>query len=274
MANVNERSFPPGGFGGVPEPARRQPPAPRLRGGILSTIALAFRTRRDRPAPDHAAPDEIVAFSNLAVGDDDNAAFAYVETLRLTGASIETILLDWLAPAARHLGALWETDAVDFVTVTLGVSRLQRIMRRLGEALIDSAPGMSDGHSVLLTIIPGEQHSFGLSMVAEFFRRAGWHISTGPFASHQELATEVAAHWFDIVGFSVSSDRRLAELRHDISAIRTQSCNRHVGIMLGGPMIALQPELMATMGADLLATDAATAPLQADRLVHRLSGTA
>src|SRR6185437_15712510 len=98
--------------------------------------------------------------------------------------------------------SLWETDATDFANVTIAVSRLQRIMRRLGERFFEDANRGGDA-SILLTIIPGEQHSFGLSMVAEFFRRAGWNLCTGPFSSHQELTSLVHNHWFDIVGFSV-----------------------------------------------------------------------
>jgi hypothetical protein len=73
------------------------------------------------------------------------------------------------------------------------------------------------------------------------------------------------------VGFSVSSDRRLNELKQDISAIRRDSRNRHVGIMLGGPMMIAQPDLVATMGADMMSIDAATAPQQASGLIYQMT---
>ena len=220
---------------------------------------------------DAAEPTSIEKFSDLAVGLDDDAAFAHVEKLLASGASVDSILLELLAPTARHLGTLWESDVTDFVTVTLGVSRLQRIMRRLGDSFFHEAHMPEGGESVLLTIIPGEQHSFGLSMVAEFFRRAGWNLCTGPFASHQELTSLIQNHWFDVIGFSVSSDRRLDELKQDICAIRRDSRNRHVGIMLGGPMMTAQPDLVALMGADMMSTDAATAPQQAHGLILRMN---
>ena len=182
----------------------------------------------------------------------------------------KSIFLDLLAPAARQLGTLWESDVTDFANVTLAVGRLQRIMRRLGERFVDEANQRQAGESVLLTIIPGEQHSFGLSMVAEFFRRAGWNLCTGPFASHQELTSLVHNHWFDVVGFSVSSDRRLDELKKDIHDIRRDSRNRNVGIMLGGPMVIAQPDLVASMGADMMSADATTAPQQARGLIEQM----
>jgi methanogenic corrinoid protein MtbC1 len=260
-------------------PIWRFNPAPQavvhsLRTHIIPKIVLALRALPVVAIPVVAPRDEATAietFAALAVGLDDDAAFAHVEALLAGGASVESILLEWLAPAARHLGALWETDETDFVTVTLGVSRLQRIMRRLGEAFHSDIHPIDSGESVLLTIIPGEQHSFGLSMVAEFFRRAGWNLCTGPFTSHQELTSLVQHHWFDVVGFSVSSDRRLEELKQDIGAIRRSSRNRHVGIMLGGPMAVVQPGLMATMGADMMSIDAASAPQQARGLIYQMT---
>ena len=206
----------------------------------------------------------------MTLGNDDGAASAYVDELLAKGSSVESIFLELLAPAARQLGTLWESDAADFANVTLGVGRLQLIMRRLSDRFTDETNAFHAGESVLLTIIPGEQHSFGLSMVAEFFRRAGWNLCTGPFSSHQELTSLVHNHWFDIVGFSVSSDRRLDELKKDIHDIRRDSRNRHVGIIIGGPMVIAQPDLVASMGADMMSADATTAPQQAHRLIEQM----
>lgn len=263
----------------VSPPIWRLRPAPSavvktLRTQIIPKIVMALRSLPVVAGQDEAKrrdPGAIEEFADLAVGIDDDAAFAHVEKLLAAGASVESILLELLAPTARHLGALWEADVADFVIVTLGVSRLQRIMRRLGESFFNEARPSDGSESILLTIIPGEQHSFGMSIVAEFFRRAGWNLCTGPFVSHQELTSLVQSHWFDVVGFSVSSDRRLDELKRDICTIRRDSRNRHVGIMLGGPMMIAQPGLVASMGADMMSVDAARAPQQARGLIYQMT---
>jgi methanogenic corrinoid protein MtbC1 len=288
MTDVNEQSFSAGSNhdnapGRLGQPARQRIQTPiwrfrpssgvirTLRTHIIPKIVLALRTLPATKPVEVGAPGRIEEFAALAMGHDDDAAFVYVENQLAAGSSVDSILLELLAPAARHLGTLWDTDATDFVTVTLGVSRLQRIMRRLSEAFFQRGHGANRGESALLTIIPGEQHSFGLSMVAEFFRRAGWNLCTGPFTSHQELTSLVQHHWFDVVGFSVSSDRRLEELKKDIGAIRRDSRNRRVGIILGGPMLIAQPGLVASMGADMMSIDATTAPEQARGLIDRLT---
>ena len=236
---------------------------------IIPKIVLALRKapRAEESTAECISPIE--QFALLALGDDDGAVFAYVDEMLTQGASVELIFLELLAPAARHLGALWESDATDFANVTLAVSRLQRLMRLHGESFFDQGI-KGGGESILLTIIPGEQHSFGLSMVAEFFRRAGWNLCTGPFSSHQELTSLVHNYWFDVIGFSVSSDRRLDELKKDIHDIRRDSRNKSVGIMLGGPMVIAHPDLVATMGADMMSADATTAPQQARALIEQM----
>jgi methanogenic corrinoid protein MtbC1 len=243
-----------------------------IKSQLVPKIILALRRA---PAPRIAEtaerlPTEVEHFAALALGNDDGAAFAYVEERLAKGSTVESIFLDLLAPAARQLGTLWESDAADFANVTLAVGRLQLIMRRLSDRFTDETNAFHAGESVLLTIIPGDQHSFGLSMVAEFFRRAGWNLCTGPFSSHQELTSLVHNHWFDIVGFSVSSDRRLDELKKDIHDIRRCSRNRYVGIIIGGPMVVAQPDLVASMGADMMSADATTAPQQAHGLIEQM----
>ena len=289
MSDVNEQSFSTGATA-TGHPSRRvrdrlAKPMLRLRpasGGVVETlrthiiprIVLAFRSLPAVVMPDAAdttEPDAVEAFARLIVSLDDEAASAHVEQLLASGASVESVLLELLAPTARHLGTLWESDAEDFVTVTLGVSRLHQIMRRLGDAFVSEGHAAGSGQSILLTIIPGEQHSFGLSMVAEFFRRDGWNLCTGPFSSHQELISLVQSHWFDVIGFSVSSDRRLDELRRDIGAIRRDARNQQIGIMLGGPLVLVQPNLVQSMGADMMSIDAAAAPQQAHELILRLT---
>lgn len=296
MTDVNEQSFSDGSASDsatarhsksfrqrIPQPIWRFRPVLQpiavvrtIKTRIVPKIVVALRRA---PAPiatetvEQQPPSAVAQFAALILGNDDDAASAYVDGLAVEGCTIESIFLDLLAPAARQLGTLWEADATDFANVTLGVGRLQMIMRRLGDRFAHETGVVHAGESVLLTIIPGEQHSFGLSMVAEFFRRAGWNLCTGPFSSHQELTSLVHNHWFDIVGFSVSSDRRLDELKKDIHDIRRDSRNRNVGIILGGPMVIARPELVALMGADMMSADAINAPRQARGLIEQLNSS-
>jgi methanogenic corrinoid protein MtbC1 len=295
MADVNERSFSdsnasdssPSRFASrlrqkIPTPIFRFRPTlttgtmvRTLRTQIIPKFFTSLRApAEDNPRPSDETTNAIRTFAALSLSRDDDAASDFIDKLLASGITLEVVFLEWLAPAARELGTQWETDETDFANVTLGVSRLHRIMRRLGDDFCGERSGPDTGWSMLLTAIPGEQHSFGVSMVAEFFRRAGWNLCTGPFQSHRELTSLVHNHWFDVVGFSVSSDRRLDELKQDINDIRGTSRNRQIGVLLGGPLLESNPELVASLGADMMSINATTAPQSASRLIHQMQGRA
>ncbi len=246
-----------------------------LKAQIIPKIVLALRSA---PTPKVAASktkhalSDVEKFAVLALGSDDDAALIHVEGLVADGVPTETIFLSVLAPAARYFGELWETDATDFVNVAIAMSRLQRILRVVGARSLHPATGAGTCGSAILTTVPGEQHSFGLSIVAEFFREAGWNLCTGPFASHRELTSLVHNHWFDIVGFSVSSTRNLDQLKRNVDDIRRDSRNKSVGIILGGPTLVDHPQIAALIGADMISVDAITAPQQARCLIDQMRG--
>jgi methanogenic corrinoid protein MtbC1 len=251
----------------IPEPIWRHRP-PLQAAAIAASLRTLTHSRMTLPpipitnmsAPvDPGTPFGLQQFTLLALGNDETAALDYVESLIARGTATELIFLNLLAPAAHRLGEMWEDDTTSFANVTLAVSRLQRILRHLGESVADERRASGAG-TVLLTAIPGEQHSFGLAMVAEFFRWDGWDIWTGPFASRRELMALVQERAFDVVGFSVSGDRRLDELKRDIQDIRRDSRNRRVAVLLGGPLLIRRPDLVRTLGADACATDGASAP--------------
>jgi methanogenic corrinoid protein MtbC1 len=242
-----------------------------IKSQIIPRIALAFRST-PAPAPSYPAPssNDFSLFVDMVLSGDERA-YGYVDRLVATGTPISTIFLELFAPTARRLGEMWEKDSTDFATVTLAVSQIQRMMRHL----VETAPVPSvhvAGASAMLTAVPDDQHCFGLFMAAEFFRREGWSLCIGPFATHEKFVTLLQERWFDIVGFSVSSDRRLGELAKDIQIVRRQSRNRKVGIILGGPLVCEKPELAASVAADMVSVDVTIAPRHALALVDVMRG--
>jgi methanogenic corrinoid protein MtbC1 len=181
---------------------------------------------------------------------------------------METIYLDVLAATARRLGVLWEQDFRDIAEVSTGLWRLKELMRELRPAFLNEAATSDHGRPILLIPAPGETHSFGLAMVGDFFTRAGWNVAGGATASGQDLADLVGDRWFAIVGFSVGCDASLDALAAAIRVVRRQSRNRAVGVMVGGPIFCLRPELAAQVGADATATDGRHAVTQAQGLVR------
>ncbi len=237
----------------------------------LETEILPRLVRQHRP--DEAASrapisaTEVQAMVHALVDDSGARVDALVQLLRDRGVSVESLYLDLLTPAARELGVLWEEDRVDFATVTVGLGRLQRLLRQLSPDFGSEVAHPHHGRRVLLTQPDTEQHMFGLSMVAEFFRREGWDVLGGVAGVGIDATAWVRRDWFDVVGFSVGSELNLPWLRDTIATVRQVSRNRAVVVLVGGPVFSLHPAWAADVGADAT-TDGRSAPAIAETIVN------
>jgi methanogenic corrinoid protein MtbC1 len=210
---------------------------------------------------------EVQAFVTHILNDSETAMAACVAQLRQRGVAVEALYLDLLSPAARQLGQMWDEDLCDFSTVTVALGRLQRLMREWSPAFGDEVDHPPHGRRALFVQPRDEQHSFGLSMVAEFFRRDGWDVLGGVGGAVTDPSAKVRDEWVDIIGFSVGSDGRIPWLKETIRAARAAARNPDLVVLVGGPPFALRPELAAEVGADGTARDGREAPLLAERLM-------
>jgi MerR family transcriptional regulator, light-induced transcriptional regulator len=250
---------------------------------IIPRLMLAHRAAQGvsplPPVDVHApGPEAIAEFAQIVVSNSVSVAAAYVEAQRANGMSLESVYIDLLSPAARHLGYLWENDLCDFTEVTAGLWRLQQLLHELSPAFQgDGASAQLSGLSrpklarrALLLPAPGDQHTFGLFMVSEFFRRADWDVWGELPASTEQLINTVREERFDMVGFSVGSILKLEELKFAIRAVRLESRNKNITVMVGGPIFVAHPEYVDLVGADMTAADGRDAVIFAEELVARI----
>ena len=239
---------------------------------IIPRLMLAHRTgaeplvRPDRGSQAITEAD-VKHFAKLVLSHEEDVAFSAISAFRARQVSVEKIYLDLLAPTARYLGELWNDDLCNFTDVTVGLGRLQRVLRELSPALGRSVEHPVQGRRVLLLPSPGEQHTFGLVMVAEFFRRAGWDVTGGAWAAGADAAALVSNEWFDVLGFSLGAEVHLKPLAASIVAVRHAACNRHLVILVGGPLFGAHPEFVGQVGADGMTIDGREAPLLAESLI-------
>lgn len=262
---------------GSPPPAAALAAGPAMiravRMQVLPRLVLAHHAddaavpRREHGGP--VSPKDVAALTAMLLSPNREAA-AFVGALLSHGQPLESVFLDLIAPCARRLGDMWMEDTLDMASVTMALSRLQYIVREFTPNRPDMPDERSRGRRALLVPTPGENHTLGLSMVCEFFRRSGWHVTTWPCATRAELLTAVRRDSFSVAGFTVSSEVMLETLAGTIRAIRQTSINPQIGIMVGGSVFNEHPEYVALLGADATANDARQAPLQADQLVALL----
>ena len=183
-----------------------------IEGEIVPRLVMARRVPRApevvRPegnlGPDSLDVNELV---RLLLAHDVSVASAYIETVRQRGATLELVCLELLAPAARLLGLMWERDECDFMQVTVGLCRLHQLLRELSPEFRaedeEAAAQNRNLRRILLVPCPGDQHTFGISLVAQFLRRAGWDVWHEFPAASADILEIVSNHWLAVVGLSV-----------------------------------------------------------------------
>jgi methanogenic corrinoid protein MtbC1 len=256
---------------------------------ILPRLALARRPVAG--ASNAAATGEVTTdmdteeLVRLLLLPDAESGMAFIERLLARGVTPEALYSGTFAEAARCLGRMWDEDRCDFAQVTIAVGRLQQAARMISPLFQAAAVSRAGADSVLLLPAPGEQHTFGLLILAEYFQRAGWRVlggpksggpksggpkSGGPKSGGTDPVDLARRTWFDVAGFSIGSERLLDDLAKTIRRVRRASCNRGICVIVGGPLLLRRPELAVLTGADATAADAAGAVrLASDLLTMR-----
>ncbi len=238
-------------------------------------IPRLFLTHRDPKGPPAAKPaepapltsDDCEAFAILVLTAEPAEILDRVQALIDRGIGLPKIYLDLLAPVARRLGELWEEDRCTFTEVTLALSHLHMVLRDVGRRNDEDFVHSLSKRQVYLVPAPGDQHTFGLSMVEEFFLQAGWETECHHSMSTPSVLRAVSRHRLDILGFSLGSEELLKPLLDLIAAVQKVAVNPDMIIMIGGNCLIRHPELTPVINGVIVVSDAINALHAAERMV-------
>jgi methanogenic corrinoid protein MtbC1 len=236
---------------------------------IIPRLMLAHRTKSYANSPSldpvRIIGDETAeAFARMVVSKESESLIEFVGGLLQSGVALDTIYTELLVPAARRLGEYWDEDSVSFTDVTVGLGRLQQVVRALGCKPSGTTDSFRVPRSVFFAAGPHEQHMFGLFIVEDVFRRAGWRTWLDASATSEDLVETVRAHWFDVFGLSVSTDAHIDEVARTVQLIRQASRNPNIFVLVGGRLFLDQPGLVSAVSADATASTGGEALLIAN----------
>jgi len=168
----------------------------KLPEDLVANLAreVILRVAPKEEALDHvpysATPEELETLCDALVSDDDKAASMLVSDLRADGVKAEDIYLKQLAASARILGEKWESDELSFSQVTVGTGRIFAIMRSLRHLFEPKVTSLDK--TAIFASVPGEDHTLGVNMAADFFRKDGWEIALKVGLDHDQLVAEIS----------------------------------------------------------------------------------
>jgi MerR family transcriptional regulator, light-induced transcriptional regulator len=212
---------------------------------------LVSRDAKVKRPPDAA----MVAALARALAASDHAPFEALRTELRRARVNETELVDSYFPAvARFLGREWAEDRAPFTDVTMGVARMQSILRQVGRSWDSNAAASVDSATVLMVLPDGEQHSFGVMVLTGQLRRQGISVQMQIGARPAMLQGLVRTSEFDCAMVSVACEEKLEFCRGVVKAIKDGSEGR-LWVAVGGAVLERPVDVRAATGADVATND-------------------
>jgi len=231
---------------------------------VIPRLLKARLRHGGEPTPTEA---HVQTLAQLALSRDGAAADAQVFALKAGGMSSATLLDRVIGPAARRLGDLWHSDALNFVDVALACGRLTAIVRRLGaetEVAVEAAAPQA-----LVVTLEMERHGLGAMVFAHHLRAAGWAVCESPGADRETLRRLAGAARWNMVALSVGSDRYAGAVKAAITAVRAAARPARPFVVVGGAAVTRSPGFAERLGADHGGCDPAAAIAQAQGRLPR-----
>lgn len=221
---------------------------------VLPHMAGRRRGRESEPSPVVAHP-RASELAELLVAPDENAARNLIKELHTARGSIWPLYATLFEPAARGLGNLWAEDQCTEFDVTLGLCRLQSVVRLLSAGAPPQYPHATPNVAVLIAPVPGEIHRLGAALDSEVLWNYGWAPRCEFPSDDKTLLELVSDTWFDVLDISLSTSfqRRhlLPRLSKTIASARRASKNPALVVVVGGRVFVEERSSLEEVGADL-----------------------
>jgi MerR family transcriptional regulator, light-induced transcriptional regulator len=223
---------------------------------LLAREVLQRMTEARHPTPKSSDwPDaaSVAALADALMGSHDTAASDLVDAARIGGADVEALYHHYIAGAVRLLGERWEREEASVSQVVIGSGRVYVILRALRPIYATARMKYAGEVMAAFALVPGEQHSLGVVMAADHFRRHGWAIDLKVGMDHDALVEAITAGHYPIVGLSANRLEAVLPLTRLIVALRVR--NPGIWIMIAGLACNQNPDLGDLVDADAMISD-------------------
>jgi MerR family transcriptional regulator, light-induced transcriptional regulator len=228
--------------------------------GVTFFASQVVSLLADRNAKAVAEPREVLVTGLITASlSGTKSAFAELLTEMKRARISLPVLADLYLPlAARRMGQAWHDDEMSWLDVSIGVGRMQSLLREIGTAWVADQAGDPAQGTVLMLVPDGEQHTLGPMVATGQMRRLGLSVCLRIAPSFNELRNLIAARQFDAVMISVSTKEKVAMVAKTVQLLRTEMAGA-TPIVVGGAVLSKVEDLAARTGADFSSNDISAA---------------
>jgi methanogenic corrinoid protein MtbC1 len=222
---------------------------------LAREVILRVSRSADRPLDAIEPPRraEIEHLCDALLSQDDTAGADLVRTARLGGMSAHTLYHVYIAGAVHLFGERWQKDQATAAQVILGAGRVYAILRDLRSVFLAEHLVAPPGAEAVFATVPSEVHGLGVTIAADAMRLKGWDIALRLGLGHDALVAEIARLKPTMVGLSASMPSDTLPTARLIVALRVRL--PHVWVILGGGLVAHDPDVVQAVDADAGALD-------------------
>ena len=187
------------------------------------------------------------------------SAFAeFLAELKRARISLPALADVYVPLAAQRMGDAWLDDELSWLDVTIGVGRLQSLLREIGSVWVADQAG-DTGHGTVLLIVPErEQHTLGPMVTTGQMRRYGVSVCLRIAPGPNELRSLMAARHFDGVLISMATRKKIEPVAKTVKFLKSVM-TQPTPIIVSGAVMSKVEDLASCTGADYASNDVGAA---------------
>jgi len=194
------------------------------------------------------AEADVVALCDALLSTEETRAADLVLQAVERRVDVDVLHLAYMGDAARMMGRRWEDDMATSAEVVIGASRIYRILRQLRDRFLSARPLRPDDYRAVFASVPGEIHTLGLTMAADYMRRRGWQVDVRTGLDHVALVDQIGHEDYSVIGLSAGTSAAIFPLTRLIVALRIS--NPRAWIVVGGSIVHAVPDIVTLVDAD------------------------
>jgi methanogenic corrinoid protein MtbC1 len=227
---------------------------PHTSAALRSAGVVAARRLPEAPSAEDQG-QFTAALLEAVLRDDGDIHDRVRESMQAARVRVHDMIDHYVPEAARRLGQDWHDNRRSFADVTIGVARLQGLLRDLVAQSREDAVRDASAPGVAVVVMENEFHTLGAMVLGQQLRRMGVSVQMVIGQTEAEILQSVAHDHFDAIFVSVSRAECLASVRKLVEKLKNATV-APTPVVIGGLAVRDEGEIRVSTGADFVATDA------------------